>query len=216
VSPALGGAGQGRLNINSNFPPKKIRTKPKRTGKKEGGLGEGIFARSLSAPKARQGREAARPCVSKEAKPAKIVSLIEKIFCCRHLKNVSIFAGFVRRQAASRWAGLPPEGRQSVGVLPKMSSDFFQQTPPKTICRLARGFAPRFGGHFGKIIPRLFEINRQFSRRKAAVRKLLSLYCGFAATSRWFSFAFGEIQNEILLNYRCKALPFSNIIKQKI
>jgi len=97
-----------------------------------------------------------------------------------------------------------------------MSSDFFQQTPPKTICRLARGFAPRFGGHFGKIIPRLFEINRQFSRRKAAVRKLLSLYCGFAATSRWFSFAFGEIQNEILLNYRCKALPFSNIIKQKI
>jgi len=54
-----------------------------------------------------------------------------------------------------------------------MSSDFFQQTPPKFICRgicLARGFAPRFGGYFGKIIPRIFEINRQFSRRKAAVR----------------------------------------------
>jgi len=54
-----------------------------------------------------------------------------------------------------------------------MSSDFFQQTPPKfiysVIC-LARGFAPRFGRHFGKIIPRIFEINRQFSRRKAAVR----------------------------------------------
>ena len=103
---------------------------------------------------------------------------------------------------------LPREARQSVGILFKMSSDFFQQTPPKTICRLARGFAPRFGGHFGKIIPRIFEINRQFSRRKAAVHKLLSLYCGKAAMSRWFSFAFGEIQNEILINCRCKALPF--------
>jgi len=95
-----------------------------------------------------------------------------------------------------------------------MSSDFFQQTPPKfissVIC-LARGFAPRFGGHFGKIIPRFFEINRQFSRRKAAVHKLLSLYCGKAAMSRWFSFAFGEIQNEILINCRCKALPFYKI-----
>ncbi|PJB18874.1 hypothetical protein CO115_03605 [Candidatus Falkowbacteria bacterium CG_4_9_14_3_um_filter_36_9] len=76
---------------------------------------------------------------------------------------------------------------------------------------LARGFAPRFGGHFSKIIPRIFEINRQLSRRKAAVHKLLSLYCGFAAMSRWFSFAFGETQNEILINCRCKALPFYKI-----
>jgi len=106
---------------------------------------------------------------------------------------------------------LPSEARQSVGILFKVSSDFFQQTPPKTICRLARGFASRFGGHFGKIIPRIFEINRQFSRRKAAVHKLLSLYCGKAAMSRWFSFAFGEKQNEILINCRCKALPFYKI-----
>ena len=106
-------------------------------------------ARLLSAPKERLGWEAARPgavprselCsttgVSKEAKPAKIDSLIEKIFCACPLKNVSIFTGFVRRprrsrsatlrgrQAASRWAGLPPAGRQLVGVLPEMSSDFF-------------------------------------------------------------------------------------------
>jgi len=105
---------------------------------------------------------------------------------------------------------LPREARQSVGILFKMSSNFFQRTPPKTICRLARGFAPRFGGHFGKIIPRLFERNRERARRKAAVHKQ-SLYCGRAAKSRWFSFAFGESQNEILLNCRCKALPFSKI-----
>jgi hypothetical protein len=79
------------------------------------------------------GWEAARPCVSKEAKPAKIVSLIEKIFCARPLKEKEIFAGFVRRQAASRWAGLPPAGRQLVGIPLKMGSNFLQQTPPKFI-----------------------------------------------------------------------------------
>jgi hypothetical protein len=41
-------------------------------------------------------------CVSKEVKPAKIDSLIEKDFCARLLKDLSIFAGFGRRQAASR------------------------------------------------------------------------------------------------------------------
>jgi len=76
------------------------------------------------------GWEAARLCVSREAKPAKIVSLIEKIFCARFLKEKEIFAGFAcRRQAASRWVGLPPYGRQLVGVPLKMGSNFFQQTP---------------------------------------------------------------------------------------
>jgi uncharacterized protein YunC (DUF1805 family) len=44
---------------------------------------------------------------------------------------------------------LPSVARQSVVILFKMSSDFFQQTPPKFISSeicLARGFAPRFGG----------------------------------------------------------------------
>ena len=67
-----------------------------------------IFARLLSAPKARQGWEAARSCVRRKAKPAKIVSLIEKEFCPRPLKEKEIFAGFVRRQAASRWGGYLP------------------------------------------------------------------------------------------------------------
>jgi len=51
------------------------------------------------------GWEAACPCVSKEAKPAKIDSLIEKLFCACPLKEKEIFAGFARRQAASRWVG---------------------------------------------------------------------------------------------------------------
>jgi len=106
---------------------------------------------------------------------------------------------------------LPREARQLFGILLKMSSDFFQQTPPKLISCLARRFAPRFDWHFREEMPRVFEINRQFSRRKAAVHKLLNLYCGKAAMSRWFSFAFGEKQNEILINCRCKALPFYKI-----
>jgi len=43
VSPALGGVGQGRLNINDNFPPKKILTKSKQAGKKKRGSGENEF-----------------------------------------------------------------------------------------------------------------------------------------------------------------------------
>jgi len=111
MSPASGRAGQERLNNKISPPPKNL-TKPKQAGKKEGGLGEGIFARLLSAPKARQGWEAARPCVSKEAKPAKIVSLIEKEFCARPLKEKEIFAGFVSAfGGVSRWAGLACEAR---------------------------------------------------------------------------------------------------------
>ena len=45
VSPALGGVGQGRLNINNKIPPKKSGEARKQAGKKEGGWGEGIFAR---------------------------------------------------------------------------------------------------------------------------------------------------------------------------
>ena len=74
-------------------------------GQKGRGWGEGIFARLLSAPKERLGREAARPCISKEAKPAKIDSLIEKIFCAHPLKNVSIFAGFVQRSGGEPLGG---------------------------------------------------------------------------------------------------------------
>ena len=105
---------------------------------------------------------------------------------------------------------LPRFARQSVGILFKMSSDFFQQTPPKLISGLARRFAPRFGRHFRKEMPRVFEINRQFSRHKAAVHKFKNLYCGFAAMRQWFSSAFGGKQNEILQIVGVKRRLFQN------
>ena len=77
LSPAHGRAG-ARATLLSFYllvppPSEKIAGGFQQAGKKEGGLGEGIFARLLSAPKARQGWEAARSCVSRKTKPAKSV-----------------------------------------------------------------------------------------------------------------------------------------------
>ncbi|HNZ55567.1 MAG TPA: hypothetical protein PKN73_02480 [Candidatus Paceibacterota bacterium] len=123
-------------------------------------------------------------------------------------QNKNCEENFFAEQRAKRAAA----GRSElVGILLKMGSDFFQQTPPKLISCLARRFAPRFGRHFRKEMPRVFEINRQVSRRKAAVHKFKNLYCDFAAMSRWFSSAFGGKQNEILQIVGVKRCPFHKI-----
>jgi hypothetical protein len=69
---------------------------------------------------------AAPLCVSREANPTKIDSLVEKIFCARPLKNVSIFAGFA-----------PPSGGEPRGGI---------------MARLRRA-TPHF--RFGKIISKV-------------------------------------------------------------
>ena len=135
------------------------------------------IARLLRRAKRGWGWEAARPCVSKEAKPAKIVSLIEKIFCARPLKEKETFAGFAgRRQAASRWVGLPPCGRQSkisVRILFKISSNFVQKTPPVYDFSLLRRYCLALAslglGKSNDFI-RIFEIKKQFSLQNLEVR----------------------------------------------
>jgi len=79
-----------------------LRRRKARVGRTEKGVLE-----KNARPARVLGREAARPCVSKEAKLAKIVSLIVKDFCARPLKNLSIFAGFVRRAVASHYFPMP-------------------------------------------------------------------------------------------------------------
>ena len=111
VSPAhgCGGARVTIKNVSAPPPSEKISSE-KQAGKKKKGSWENEFLSACSAPKAQWGWEAACPCASKSAKPAKIVSLIEKIFCARPLKDLSISAGFARRQAASRWVGCRAAG----------------------------------------------------------------------------------------------------------
>jgi len=113
-------------NVSASPPSEKIRSE-KQAGKKKKGCGGNEFLPACSAVRsAAVGWGAARPCSSKEA-PAKIDSLIERIFCVRPLKNVSIFAGFVRRQAASRWAGCRAAGAALVRILLVVGSDFIQE-----------------------------------------------------------------------------------------
>jgi len=132
--PAHGRDG-ARATINKLAPPKNFIAKFKQTGKKKKGCGENEFLPACSAARsAAVGWEAARPCSSKEAKPAKIDSLIEKIFCAHPLKNVSIFVGFVRRQAVSRWAGYRAAGAALVRILLVIGSDFIQEGQP--VCKV--------------------------------------------------------------------------------
>jgi len=67
-----------------------------------------------------------------------------------------------------------------VGVLRKMGSDFFKQTPPNLISQRSCLGASRLGSGFRQEIPRGFEIHRQDSRREAAVPKR-SLDCAKGA-----------------------------------
>jgi hypothetical protein len=75
LSPAHGRAGARATSLSFplSVPPPSEKNAGgfQQAGKKEGGLGEGIFARLLSTPKARQGWEADRSCVSRKTKPAK-------------------------------------------------------------------------------------------------------------------------------------------------
>ena len=63
--PALGWVGRGRLKNIMPVRQKNLRAKPKQAGKKEGGLGEGIFAR---LPRLGVGKRFRNSCVSRKAK----------------------------------------------------------------------------------------------------------------------------------------------------
>ena len=149
--PAYGRAGQGQHPLAA----RQLRWHEKlRRRKSEGGAGIPFPPTPFPSRPARAlGWEAARPCVSKEAKPAKIVSLIEKIFCARPLKEKEIFAGFVRRQAASRWGGFLPVRAENLAQngfalrsviatnlnIANFAGSLFARSP-----RLRRGFAHIF------------------------------------------------------------------------
>jgi len=175
VSPAQGRAGARAtlLSFCLLVPPPSEKTLFgfQRAGKKEGGLGEGIFARLLSAPNARLGWKETRPCSSKETKPAKIDSLIEKEFCARPLKEKEIFAGFVSAfGGASRWGGFLPVRAESFAQngfalrsviatnlnIANFAGSLFARSP-----RLRRGFA--------RIFPYILGLNQTDGQNQKSV-----------------------------------------------
>jgi len=78
LSPAHG-KGEARATIKNTVALPKNWAKPKQTGKKEGGLGEGIFARLLCRAKRGMGWEAAAHFASAEGQSRKFLFLKGKI-----------------------------------------------------------------------------------------------------------------------------------------
>ena len=132
------------FSIPPSVRPKVLGAKPKQAGKKEGGWGEGIFARLLPFPsRLRKGKaeggfggNSAFPFLNQnEASPATLqfiarhhrkilFSLREKeIRRAQNEKRKEYFSVVWRAERAV--AGLA----SSFGVLRKMGSDFFKQTP---------------------------------------------------------------------------------------
>ena len=141
VSPALGGVGQGRLNINNKIPPKKSGEARKQAGKKEGGWGEGIFAR---LPK----RSPAALLVQSRAQQKSFLFLLEEKEIARQIKKCE--ENFFAEQRAKRAAA----GRSVKVRSPDFRQKKFGFRPTSTTNRnfrrfgkgLPRGFAARHSG----------------------------------------------------------------------
>ena len=145
--------------IFSGAPPsarsKNFRAKPKQAGKKEGGLGERIFARLLCPAKRGWGWESvsAIPASAGRQNRKIFVSLIEKIFARGQLKNVKKIFLFCSPKRSGgwlkRWAVLPPCGRQlkvAIWIFVKKSSDFVQKVPPIFKIRILGDCCPCLAG----------------------------------------------------------------------
>ena len=182
LSPAHGcGGARAIIEFNNSPSAKKSGEARKQAGKKEGGLGEGIFTR-LRFPRRRRGwgRSVSAIPPKAEYQNRKIfVSLIEKILARGRLKNVKKIFLFCSPKRSGggrkRWAGLPPCGRQSkfaVRIFVKKSSDFVQKVPPfykirflGDCCLVLAEFIRPFGGlglGFGEDFEGKFEIQKQF------------------------------------------------------
>ena len=93
-----------------------------------------------------------------------VLSFLEEIGRAQIRKARDIFLWCCRAERGSGGAS------SFVGVLRKMGSDFFKQTPPFQICRRSCLGASPLGIGFRQEIPGGFEFRQKNSRRKSAVR----------------------------------------------
>jgi hypothetical protein len=183
--------------------------KPKQAGKKEGGWGEGIFARLLPFPfrlskrKAEGGfggNSAFLLPNQNEASPATLQFIArhhrkilfslkeEKIGRAQNEKSKEYFS--VVWRACRAVAGLA----SLLGVLLKKSSNINQKTPPIfTFCEIVRNSlgAKRLGMVFFRNFEGIFEIQNQSAVGNAEVRRAKNGQNEILQTNL-FSFAFGE------------------------
>jgi hypothetical protein len=118
-----------RISAPPSARSKNFRAKPKQAGKKEGGLGEGIFARLLCPPKAGWGWEAFPPFGIKPNIKAKQFSIPfkRKKGARKIQKNERKLFCFARRNSAGGNAGAGLKVK--IGIFVKKSSDFVQKVP---------------------------------------------------------------------------------------
>jgi len=195
--------GGARATLKMIAPQKNFRAKPKQAGKKEGGWGEGIFARLLLSGGMAEGgfggNSAMPERIQKEASPAACIvrgrsqqksflSLLEEKIA-RQIKKCreNFFAGSRAHASGGGAASL-------VGVLLKESSNISQKRPPNcTFCEIIRGClgATRLGMVFFRYNPSIFEGKRKRPLGNVEVRRAKRGQNEILQTNL-FSFAFGE------------------------
>ncbi len=163
LSPAHGRVGARATSfLFQCVPPpstKFFRVKPKQAGKKEGGWGEGIFARLPIRRRRTMGWESvsAIPLVRGRQNRKIFFSLFEKNFGGARLKkckeNFSVLlaesAGWRRRRAETRWAGFNPQNpldfaQKRFGFRPNSTAITHRPFTPWTVFFSACAISPSF------------------------------------------------------------------------
>ena len=195
-----GGASATILSFLSVPPPEKSAGGFQQAGKKEGGLGEGIFARLLTAPKARLGWERLRSLASpREARQTIFQFLLEEKnrraqnqkskgnFSARHASGAS--GGGTGRQFRSKKVRAFSNKGHQTGFVKFLEVDR-EECSPRLRARLARNWAVKsYGGT--KSQDAIFSEMRRFVIPKLCVKinfcsNFLSKISRFAELRRFF------------------------------
>jgi len=205
----------GRGKEKNSKPAKKIRQPESEDGSAGGGLGEECRAVRASKPR--------RLFVRTEASREVFFSLIEKNFRGRAkekiVKKTSLLDTRAERAAAGRerrsWFRTTTRAArgQSEFCSKKVRISSNRHHQIELVASL--GASPLASA--GSFASRAKGFLKSISSRSAARRRLTNeIRIVQRAMSRFFSFAVGERQSEILLNCRCRRFPFSITIKQTI
>jgi hypothetical protein len=184
---------------------KNFRAKPKQAGKKEGGWGEGIFARLLCPPKAGWGWEAFPPFGVKPNIKVKQFSIpFKRKNGARKIQKIErkLFC-FARRNSAGGNAGAGLKVK--IGIFVKKSSDFVQKAPPIYNFSVFKGCClalTTLGLGFRRDFEVKFKIQKQFLPAQTEVRRA-KLGQNEVLQTNLFCSAFGGTQSDNFKYFNC-------------